>query len=90
MWYYAPLLFLSGVMTDVVYALYVMSLAERKRLPAANYSTMSGVLSIILVEGTLHVPYLLPFWLMGLWVGTYYAAAIESYVKGVINAHRKI
>ena len=88
-WYFAPLLFLAGIVTDVTWALYIQALADRKRLPAALYSVGTGVVSIVFVEGMIHDPVLSVFWLVGLFFGTFYASSIQQFVKGLWNAHRK-
>lgn len=90
LYYLAPLLFLAGVCTDVTWALYIQALADRRRLSAALYSVGTGIVSIVFVEGVIHNVWMTTFWLAGLFVGTYYASAIEQYVKGLWkNVHCK-
>ena len=88
-WYLAPLLLLAGILTDVTWALYIQALADRRRLPAALYSVGTGIVSIVFVEGALHAPFLLAFWLVGLFVGTYFVQNIEVFVKGLWHVIRK-
>ena len=81
-WYLAPLLLLAGILTDVTWALYIQALADRRRLPAAFYSVGTGIVSIVFVEGAIHVPWLISFWLAGLFIGTYYVQNIEKFMRG--------
>ena len=94
MWYlFAPLLFLNGLVTDIIWTIYIQRVAvcktKKERAIAGLYSIGTGIVSAIWVEGVLYVPYLLPVWLLGLWVGTYNAQAIETFLKGKWDAIHK-
>lgn len=94
MWYlFAPLLFLVGLVTDVIWTIYIQKVAicktKNERAIAGLYSVGTGVVSAIWVEGVLYAPFMLPFWWIGLWCGTYFAHDIEEFLKGTWNVIRK-
>jgi hypothetical protein len=76
--YYCLLLFTSGVVTDVLWALYIKYISEGKLLIGAFFSTSTGVCTIIFVEGLLNSKLSMIFWLAGLFIGTWQAKKIET------------
>ena len=78
-------MFLIGFCTDIIWVLYIQNVADKKRVAAANYSVMTGICGILWVEGLLSNVYLMVFWLAGMWIGTYFADQIESFVKRLIK-----
>jgi len=81
-------MFASGVVTDVIWAMYITKLSEHKHLQAAIYSVGTGLVTIIFIEGMITNLYLTIPWLCGLFVGTFYSDTIESWIKSKIH-HEK-
>jgi hypothetical protein len=88
-WYFAPILFLSGVTTDLLWTPYIQAVADKRMLTAGLYSVGTGVISIVFVEGIILDMYSMPFWLVGLFVGTYFSDNFQKFVKGRINVYHK-
>jgi hypothetical protein len=78
---YCLVLFVSGVVTDIIWALYVKYLSTERLNKAAWYAVGTGVCSIIFVEGIIHSIYSTIFWLIGLYIGTYYSKRVEQLWK---------
>lgn len=79
------ILFLSGVVTDLLWALYILKIAERKRLPAALYSVAIGACSLFWLESMLYSVWIMPAWLLGLFIGTYFSEKIEKTIMKTIR-----
>jgi hypothetical protein len=71
-------MFLSGFCTDLLWALYIRRVSERRRLAAASLSTAIGVMSVVWVFGIEKDVFNALFWLAGLFSGTYAALTIED------------
>ena len=94
-WLLAILMFCSGVVTDVLWAFYIQSLAEhartgRKRYlrAAAWWSVGTGVCTLVFVEGVVQNVWISTIWLLGLWLGTYYSATVKHFL-GVQYAEKQ-
>ena len=79
------MMFLIACFTDVIWVLYIQRVAEKRKFAAANYSIITCICGIIWIEGLLSNIWLMIFWLAGMWVGTYFADEIESFVKRLIK-----
>jgi len=84
----AFLLFISGVLTDIIWALYIQKLAEKKNFQGALYSVGTGICTVIFVEGLLYSLWIMPFWLFGLFIGTYYSNRIEGVIQKIYEQTR--
>jgi hypothetical protein len=51
MWYYV-LLFLSGVVSDLLWAMYIKIIAEKKKLQSSVYSVLIGLTGIVMTDAT--------------------------------------
>lgn len=76
-------LFLTGCITDIIWALYIRNVSENDKLKAAIYSVGTGICTIIFVEGILHGIFYSIFWLIGLFIGTYYSNSIEIFMEKI-------
>jgi hypothetical protein len=80
-------LFLAGALADLFWAYYLlnMSLVEstaglrKYRRRAAWWSVALGMGSWLMVDGMMANKWLVSFWLIGLWCGTYYAYPIKQF-----------
>jgi len=93
----AATLLLSGIITDFTWAMYIQKLAEykipsvedkenpkRRKLilrEAAFWSSGTGLCTVFLIEGIIVNFYVSLFWLVGLWIGTYYSNTIEVFLR---------
>lgn len=78
------LFFLSGFVVDIFYTLYIRyagkdSKSDRRR--AGGYSVMMGLCTTVFVISLETTKWALPFYFLGLYLGTYYALDIEKYIK---------
>ena len=81
----AILLFLVGCFTDIIWVLYITNVSEKKRAKAATYSVLTGICGFAWLEGMMADKFLVIFWLCGLWIGTYFASSIESFIKRLMK-----
>lgn len=98
LWLLAITLFISGIVTDFMWAIYIQKLSECKRTQdslkrklllreAAFWSVGIGLCSIFLVEGIIVNFYVSLIWLVGLWLGTYYSNTFESFFRKLFGQY---
>jgi uncharacterized membrane protein len=76
----STILCVSGFVTDIIWALYIRKVNEKKKLQAALYSVGTGICTVVFVEGLL-ISFWLTFpWLVGLFCGTYFSDDVEQYL----------
>jgi len=80
MWYYL-LLFISGVVSDLLWALYIKKIAEKKKLQASIYSVLIGLAGIVMIDAIAKDLRVAPVWLASLFIGTYIAVDSEKFLK---------
>ena len=80
----AILLFCAGVVQDTIWALYIIHTGLKHKLSSAFYSVGTGLGSLVMVTGMMEdSKWLMIFWLLGLWLGTYYSEVIEYHLSRV-------
>lgn len=75
--------FLSGILTDIIWALYIYYVSrdgKRNRKLAAAFSIGTGICTLIVMYIALTNFWITSFWLLGLGIGTYYAKPIEIFI----------
>lgn len=83
-WVAIGLLF-TGIITDVIWALYIYHLSRKENLAGALYSVGTGICTVVLMEAILYNVLLTGFWLAGLFIGTYYSTRIENLVTKLLR-----
>ena len=78
-------MFLSGISTDVIWALYIRKSADKQRLAASLYGVGTGICSLISIKGIQLNFYSGLFWLVGLFLGNYYCEQIERTIKKYVK-----
>jgi len=86
---YALILFLTGVFTDIVWALYIRKVAEGKKLQGAFYSVATGIFAAVIIKGIIINSWPIFPWLFGLFVGTYFAIDVEDFFKKLLYGKNK-
>ena len=79
------IMFVSGVVTDTLWAFYIQSMAAYERTreqrylkAAAWWSVGTGVCTLVFVEGVVQNVVVATVWLLGLWLGTYYSTVLKT------------
>ena len=71
-------MFVSAFFLDILWALYIRRVAQRKKVSAATLSTLIGTLSTVWIFGIQKDILNSVFWLAGLFSGTYVGLLIEE------------
>jgi len=80
MWYYV-LLFVSGVVSDLLWALYIKKIAEKKKLHAGIDSVLIELAGIAMIDAIAKDLRVAPVRLAGLFIGTYIAVDSDDFLK---------
>jgi len=86
----ACVMFLTGFVTDVTWALYIKYVGGGNKLKGAFYSVGTGICTVVFVEGTIVSIWLTPFWLIGLFLGTYYSNEVEECIQKFYKTKRNL
>jgi len=84
------LAFLSGFLADIFWILWARHAGKddkKNRKMSANYSALIGLCSIVLIYLALHNILVSGAWVVGLWLGAYYAVPIKRLLDKLIKSN---
>ena len=82
---YSLIMFLVGVVTDLIWTIYIRRLADKEYFQAGFWSMGTGICALLLFQGFLVYKITCIFWLVGLFVGTWKAHILIDWVDKLME-----